>query len=173
MAIETRVSTEETEHEAETVYRNQCCQLSGARPSRDLLVAARQEATAELWSKLASSAFVGYVSTLVHQEAQQGDQDQARKRIQALFFLATLDVDQDAQALADQILAAKAVPAEYPDDALHMAVAAVNGMDALVTWNFAHLNNPIARMKIRQIVEDNGYRCPEVCSPEELLEMNP
>jgi predicted nucleic acid-binding protein len=144
-----------------------------ARPSRDLLIAARQQATTEFWSKLLSSGFTGYVSTLVHQEARQGDPEQARKRTDALSSLAVLDIDKDAQALAEQILAAKAVPAEYPDDALHMAAAAVNGMDVLITWNFAHLNNPIARMKIRQIVEDNGYRCPEVCSPEELLEMNP
>ena len=74
--------------------------------------------------------------------------------------------------MAEQILTAQAVPAKYPNDALHMAVAAVNGMDVLITWNFAHLNNPIARMKIRQIVEDNGYQCPEVCSPEELLEID-
>ncbi len=141
-----------------------------ARPSRDLLLAARQEATAELWSKLLSSGFAGYVSTLVYQEAQQGDPEQARKRIDALTSFTVLDIDQEAQALAEQILAAKAVPAEYPDDALHMAVAAVNGMDVLITWNFAHLNNPIARMRIRQIVENRGYRCPEVCSPEELLE---
>jgi predicted nucleic acid-binding protein len=142
-----------------------------ARPSRDLLIAARQEATAELWSKLLSSALTGYVSPLVHQEAQRGDQEQARKRLDALSSLAVLEIDQEAQTLAEQILSAQAVPAEYPDDALHMAVAAVNGMDVLVTWNFAHLNNPTARMRIRQIVEDNGYRCPEVCSPEELLEM--
>ena len=94
------------------------------------------------------------------------------KRIEALSSLSVLDVDQEAQALAEQVLGAKAVPAEYPDDALHVAVAAVNGMDVLVTWNFAHLNNPIARMRIRDIVEGNGYRCPEVCSPEELLEMD-
>jgi predicted nucleic acid-binding protein len=143
-----------------------------ARRSRELLIAARQEATAELWSKLLSSGSTGYVSTLVHQEAQQGDPEQARKRIDALSALAVLDVEQEAQALAEQILAAKAVPAEYPDDALHVAVAAVNGMDVLITWNFAHLNNPIARGRIRQIVEDSGYRCPEVCSPDELLEMD-
>jgi len=143
-----------------------------ARPSRDLLMAARQEATAELWSKLLSSGFTGYVSTLVHQEAQQGDPEQARKGMEALSSLAVLDIDEEAQALAERILAAKAVPSEYPDDALHMAVAAANGMDLLVTWNFAHLNNPIARMRIRQIIEDNGYRCPEVCSPEELLEIS-
>lgn len=142
-----------------------------ARTSRDLLVAARQEATAELWSKLLTSEFVAYVSPLVHQEAERGDQEQARRRIDALSSFAMLDIDQEARTLARQILAAKAVPAEYADDALHMAVAAVNGMDVLVTWNFAHLNNPTARTRIRQIIEDNGYRCPEVCSPEELLEM--
>lgn len=144
-----------------------------ARPSRDLLIAARQEATSEFWSKLNSLVFTGYVSTLVHQEAKQGDPEQVQKRMSAISSIDVLDIDQEAQALAEQILAAKAVPAEYPDDALHMAVAAVNGMDVLITWNFAHLNNPIARLKIRQIVENNGYQCPEVCSPEELLEIDP
>lgn len=142
-----------------------------ARPSRDLLVAARQEVTAELWSKFLSSVFTPYISTLVYQEVQQGDQEQARKRLDALSSFAVLELDQEALTLARQILDAKAVPIEYPDDALHIAVAAVNGMDVLVTWNFAHLNNPISRMKIRRVVEGNGYQCPEVCSPEELLEM--
>jgi predicted nucleic acid-binding protein len=141
-----------------------------ARPSRDLLVAARQEATAELWSKLLSSGSTGYISALVHQEAGQGDPERARQRVDALASLTVLDIDQEGQTLAESILAAKAIPPEYPGDALHMAIAAVNGMDVLVTWNFAHLNNPIARLRIRQIVEGNGYRCPEVCSPEELLE---
>lgn len=89
-----------------------------ARPSRDLLIAARQEATVELWSMLLSSGFDGHVSTLVHQEIQRGDPEQARRRIEALSSLPVLDVDQEAQALAEQILAAKAVPVEYPDDAL-------------------------------------------------------
>ncbi|HNS21908.1 MAG TPA: type II toxin-antitoxin system VapC family toxin [Sedimentisphaerales bacterium] len=144
-----------------------------ARRSRDLLIAARQETTAELWSTLLSSQFTVYTSTLVHREAQMGDPEQAQRRVEALLPFSVLDVDQEAQTLAGQILAAKTVPAEYPEDALHMAVAAVNGMDVLVTWNFAHLNNPVARAKIRQIIEDHGYRCPEVCSPEELLETGP
>lgn len=142
-----------------------------ARLSRDLLVAARQETTAELWTRFLSSDFAAYVSTLVHQEAQLGDEVQAKKRIDAISSFGVLDIDQEARTLAEQLLDAKAVPTTYADDALHMAVAAVNGMDILVTWNFAHLNNPIARARIRQIIEDYGYRCPEVCSPEELLEM--
>ena len=30
---------------------------------------------------------------------------------------------------------------------------------------------PFTRMMLRQVVENNGYRCPEICSPEELLEI--
>jgi hypothetical protein len=49
-------------------------------------------------------------------------------------------------------------------------VAALNGVDVLLTWNFAHLNNPNTRRRARRVVEDAGYVCPEICSPDELLE---
>ena len=81
-----------------------------------------------------------------------------------------LDIDEEARALAEDIIAGKAIPDEYPEDALHIAVAAVNGVQVLVTWNFSHLNNPFTRMMIRQVVQNAGYVCPEICSPDELLE---
>jgi hypothetical protein len=51
-------------------------------------------------------------------------------------------------------------------------VAAVNGIDAIITWNIGHLNNPFSRKTIRKVIEGEGYECPEVCSPEELLEVD-
>jgi len=69
-------------------------------------------------------------------------------------------------------LPAGGIPAEYPEDAPHIAVAAVNGIEVVITWNFAHLNNPFTRMMVRRIVEAVGYECPEICSPEELLEVD-
>ena len=81
-----------------------------------------------------------------------------------------LDSGEAARTLALKIIESHGIPEEYPEDALHVAVAAGNGMDALVTWNFAHLNNPFTRMLLRQIVENAGYQCPEICSPDELLE---
>jgi hypothetical protein len=81
-----------------------------------------------------------------------------------------LDIDEDARMLAERVVAGKGVPEEYPEDALHIAVAAVNGIDVVVTWNFAHLSNPFTRRTVRQIVQDEGYVCREICSPEELME---
>jgi hypothetical protein len=44
-----------------------------------------------------------------------------------------------------------------------------NGIDIIVTWNFSHMNNPFTRIMVRQTIENQGYVCPEICSPDELL----
>jgi predicted nucleic acid-binding protein len=139
------------------------------RASRDLVIAARQEETRAIWPRLLSD-FDTYISALVHEEASKGDSMQAQKRLAALDPFPVLDVDPDTRDLAARLLANAAVPDEFPEDALHIAVAAVNGMDVLLTWNFSHINNPFKKMLIRQAVENAGYRCPEICSPDELME---
>ena len=133
------------------------------------MIAGHREATRELWPHLGDQ-YETYVSALVYEEAGKGDQEQARTRLAAKKLFRMLDIDDQARTLAEKIMASKGIPSEHPEDALHIAVAAINGVDVLITWNFAHLNNPFTRMMIRQIVENEGFPCPEICSPEELLE---
>ena len=108
----------------------------------------------------------------MYEEAGKGDPDQARTRLAAIEAFSMLDIDDDARFLAEKNIDGRGIPAEYPEDALHIAVAAVNGMDVVVTWNFAHLNNPFTRRAVRRIVEREEYVCPEICSPQELLEVD-
>lgn len=141
-----------------------------AKPSRDIMIVGHQEATRELWAKL-SSRYKTYISALVFEEAGRGDPDQAQMRLAAIAEFPMLDIEDEARLLAEKILAKKGIPREYPEDALHIAIAAVNGIEVIITWNFTHLNNPFTRKKVRKIVEAEGYSCPEICSPEELLEV--
>ncbi len=140
------------------------------RPTRDLVIASRQELTRETWPSLLTT-YDCYVSALVEEEASRGDATEAKKRMDAIQPFAGLDITTDVQALASRLVADKAIPAGHPEDALHVAIAAVNGIDVVLTWNFSHINNPFTRMILRQVVENEGYRCPEICSPEELLEI--
>jgi hypothetical protein len=142
-----------------------------ARPSRDIMVAAHQEATRNLWPELVGKHET-YISAMVYEEAGKGDSEQARIRLEAIDPFPMLDIDDEARSLAEKIIAGRGIPADYPEDALHIAVAAVNGIEVVITWNFAHLNNPFTRRAVRRIVEKEGYVCPEICSPEELLEVN-
>ena len=136
-----------------------------------MLIAARQEEARALWPKLLSE-YDTFISALVYDEASAGDSDAARRRLDSISPFAVLDVDDEATSLAEHILKDKAVPEQYPEDAMHIAIAAVNGIEVIVSLNFAHINNPFKRAHIRQSVESQGYICPEICSPDELLETN-
>jgi hypothetical protein len=140
-----------------------------SRPSKDVILAGHQEATRKIWADL-SCKYDAYISALVYEEAQKGDPDQAQRRLEAIKPFQMLDIADETRALASRIVANGGIPKEYPEDALHIASAAMNGMDVLITWNFTHMNNPFMRRKIQRIIEDEGYLCPEICSPEELLE---
>jgi hypothetical protein len=139
-----------------------------ARPSRDVVIAGHQQVTHDFWIRLGHD-FEPFVSAVMLAEAGRGDAEQAEKRLQAVRPFRVFQITPEAEGLARRIIAGGGIPAEYPEDALHVALAAVGGVDFLATWNFSHINNPFTRMMIRQIVENEGYVCPEIVSPDELL----
>ena len=139
-----------------------------ARPSRDLVIAARQEITHETWPLL-RERFDAYISALVIQEASRGDGGAAERRLSALSGIPILEIEQTAQELAESLMNRNAIPSEYEEDALHIAVASANGMEFLLTWNFSHINNPFKKATIIGAVEEHGLAPPEICSPEGLL----
>ncbi len=139
-----------------------------SRPSRDVRVAAWQEITDQWWEQ-ERSKFELYASELVLAEAGAGDEKAARKRLEKLNGIPALLIDDAAQAFAARLIEDGGVPAEAQADALHIAVASVHGLDYLLTWNCRHIDNPAAKPIIRSICAIVGYRCPEICTPLELL----
>jgi len=72
--------------------------------------------------------------------------------------------------LAQRLLQSKAIPQDFPEDALHVAVAVVNGIEYLLTWNYKHLANAGMRSKIETTCRELGYEAVIICTPEELME---
>jgi len=138
------------------------------RASRDVVIAGHQQATQDFWTLLLQN-LSPYISALVIKEAGKGDPDLARKRLDAISSFSVLATTPEAERLARDILDARGVPAEYPEDALHIAIAAIGGMGFIATWNFSHINNPFTKMMIRQSVENAGFECPEIVSPDAFL----
>jgi predicted nucleic acid-binding protein len=137
-----------------------------ARLSKNLVIAGHQAATADFWERLPQ--YEVYISELVLQEAGAGDAGAARARLDAIKDFAQLVIDGDCKTLARTLIDQGAIPAQYPEDALHIAVASIHGIDLLVTWNFKHMNNSTLRGKIRSTIIDAGWSCPDICSPEEV-----
>ena len=138
-----------------------------ARLSRDLVTAAHQETTDEWWTQHRAE-FDLYYSQLVWDEASAGDKSEVNKRQAVLVELSQLPSRKEADELADAILRAGLLPAKAAADALHIASAAVHGMDYLLTWNCKHINNIETIWQIERVCEKKGYQCPKICSPEQL-----
>jgi predicted nucleic acid-binding protein len=138
------------------------------RPSRDVVIAGRQEITREIWPLL-REPFDCFISALVREEIQRGDPEAASSRLAVLTGMTALTIPDEARDLAKAMIENGLVPPRFPEDALHLAVAALHGMDYLLTWNFRHLNNVQTKVQIADFIENYGYGPPLVCSPEELF----
>jgi hypothetical protein len=108
---------------------------------------------------------------LVEQEASLGDAEAVSKRQQALTNCSFLDITPQAVELANKLIDQNAIPKQAAEDALHIAIAAVNGMDYLLTWNFKHIANAAMRANVELVCRLNGYEPPVICSPMELMEV--
>lgn len=140
-----------------------------ALPSRDLIVAAHQQITQRWWEK-ERKRFEIYISTLVEEEAGRGDTDAATRRLSFTGSLPVLEMKRQIVELAKILIMKGALPAKAQDDAMHVALAAVHGCDYLLTWNCRHIDNAENKPLIRMICNKEGYVCPEICTPEELME---
>jgi hypothetical protein len=141
-------------------------------PSGDLVVAARQKITRDWWRD-ASVKYDLFVSELVLSEASAGDLQAVQDRLNVLQPLPMLSVVQEAEDLASALLAQGAVPIGEPEDALHIVLAVVNGIEYLVTWNFKHIANATMRLKINNVCTAADFVPATICTPEELTEAQP
>jgi hypothetical protein len=81
-----------------------------------------------------------------------------------------LDITAKVTTLAAGLIQQVPLPPKAEVDALHIAVAVVNGMDYPVTWNCAHIANAVLRTRIEAVCRSCGYEPPVICTPEELME---
>jgi len=139
-----------------------------ARPSRDLVVAAHQQLTREWWEQRRSD-FELFVSALVMQEAGFGDEQLAQRRLNELAGIPVLALTEDAAVLANDLTEGGPLPKKAIEDALHIAMATVYGMDYLLTWNCRHLANAEIEHALASKCMSRGYDPPIICTPEELM----
>ena len=76
-----------------------------------------------------------YISQTVLDEAARGDAEIARRRLEILSDFPLLEVNEAVQDLAAQFIARSNLPPKAADDALHIAVATIYGLEYLLTWN--------------------------------------
>ena len=110
------------------------------------------------------------LSDAVLVEAGFGDEDAVRNRLVYCGALPLLDTPAGVGELADHLVRAKALPLAAYADAIHIAIAALAGVQFIASWNFKHIVGAVARRNIEMALADADVPVPVIATPEEILE---
>lgn len=139
-----------------------------SRPSTDVITAGNQRLTLDWWTNHRSS-FELFVSQAVIAECSAGDETAAAERLAYLDNIPILEINDDDRALAKALLADVPLPPKANIDALHIAVAAMNAVDYLLTRNCKHIANPSLRRMLDDVLIAADVTPPIICTPQELI----
>jgi hypothetical protein len=128
----------------------------------------RQSVTRRWWD-LHRPRYELVTSQYVLDEARMGSEPLARERINHLAGIPLIPLSDQIDALADLIIVRAILPPDAIVDALHIASAAVNGVDYLLTWNCKHIANPLILPRVFRALDDCGLPFPVICTPKDML----
>jgi predicted nucleic acid-binding protein len=111
-----------------------------------------------------------FISEVTVVEIEQTPDTILRNRMkQVAGPLAVLALTGDAERLANEYVRTGAVPATYLNDALHIAISVVYGIDYLLSWNFRHIVRKKTMDIARMVNTLSGLGSTEIATPAELL----
>ncbi|MDO8662578.1 MAG: type II toxin-antitoxin system VapC family toxin [Candidatus Omnitrophota bacterium] len=135
-------------------------------------VPTEREITLRLLEEVRGGKYEVFISEVVLREINRAPQEKAVKLRDCIKKInpEELILDENTLSLAKEYIDKGVIPPKYEDDALHIAVASVNNLDAIVSWNFTHIVKLKTKREVSGINTLMGYKPIEICSPQEVIE---
>ncbi|MCR9115769.1 MAG: DNA-binding protein [bacterium] len=108
-------------------------------------------------------------SQLTITEAAVGDPSAAADRLKLLEGIPLVALNSEVDSLANLILANHIMPQKAAADAVHVAAAAIAGVNYLLTQNCKHIANAHELPRVYRLLDDQGYGQLLICTPTEFL----
>jgi hypothetical protein len=129
-----------------------------------------KEATIKLFDRLKNNEIIFVVSDLLDLELLNAPEQvkQLLSNFETDKFL-RIELTEEAILLADSYIKEKVVGKTSVEDCRHIALATINKVDVLASWNFKHIVN-LDRIKGYNSVNLRlGYSMIEIRSPKDLI----
>ena len=128
--------------------------------------------TKRFFDEVKAGKFEPYTSEYVIEEIEEDSNTE--RRLEMLKLIADCKVkilpgNEETERLARLYIEAGAIPETFPDDALHIAITAVHGLDFIVSLNFQHIVKDKTIQITSQINEREGYKVIDIYEPAEVI----
>lgn len=127
--------------------------------------------TLKLLEEVKNGRYDVYISEVVITEIMAAPEEKAGQLISVVNDIkaSELEFDEECRELAIHYIEAGVIPQKYEDDAFHIAIATVNNMDAIISWNFKHIVKLKTKKEVAGINLLMGYKEIEIYSPLEVV----
>ena len=139
-----------------------------ADPSRHPVTLRNQQLT-HAWWNTRRQAYALCTSEFVVAEAMLGNPAMAERRLALLDHITLLASREAVLEFALALRQGIPLPRKARQDAVHIAIAAVNEVDYLLTWDRKHIANPRLLDRMARICAAWGYTLPRLCTLCDLL----
>lgn len=129
--------------------------------------------TLRLIDEIKAGKYEAFISAVTIVEIKRATEEIRKKLLDVVGAInpEELTVDAEVQSLADKYIAEGIIPVKHADDALHIAVASVNDLDLIISWNFEHIVKFKTKREVTGINSLTGYKNNiEIYSPLEVVQ---
>jgi len=125
--------------------------------------------TRQLFELFRKGVYTPVISSHVMTELNDGAPEHVKANLKTINY-EEVEVSDEMRTLAEKYMTENIVSNNYYDDALHIAIATVLGVDVLVSWNFRHIVN-LNKIKLFNAVNlQERYNVLEIRTPQEVLD---
>lgn len=130
------------------------------------------EATRRLFEEIGNGKYLAFISMSVIREISNAPEEKQKMLMEMVrkFGIAVLEDDPEADRIADLYVKEGIIPSKYTLDGLHIALATINDMDIIVSWNFQHIVKRKTILMTGVVNHREGYKNIDIYSPEEVID---
>lgn len=111
-----------------------------------------------------------FVSAEVIEELSHPNYPRSRQALALINDVPLVPVTEEALGFAKLLVREKVMPGPLAGDAIHVAAAAVHGIEYILTWNVRHLANPSKVDHLRAVCLRAGLIPPVIVTVDSLWE---
>ena len=127
--------------------------------------------TLKLIEEIRAGRYEVFISDIVLREILEAPDTKKVKLVKLIQDLQPVELEFTVECyeLAHEYIKKGVIPLRYEDDAFHIAVASVNNLDAIISWNFKHIVKLKTKKEVLGINALMGYKEIEIYSPLEVI----
>jgi hypothetical protein len=128
--------------------------------------------TVKLFDEIHQGKYIPYTSDYVLQELLKAEEPKRTKMVNLIeeYHVKFLETDEKAETLADKYVSEDIIPIKYRMDGIHIAMATINNLDIIVSYNFQHIVKMKTIIGTESINLREGYKKIWIYSPTEVIE---